>query len=96
MLAVCFTKQFPAVVHFSVLTEVLEIAACKQPFTSQECEWQLIFLAAVVAAAAAAVVDCSAVDDAAVAAAVVEASDVVASVVDESWTGVKVDPISLY
>lgn len=32
------TKQFPAVVHFSVLTEVLEIAACKQPFTSQERE----------------------------------------------------------
>lgn len=73
------------------MIEALEIAACKQPSTSQECEWQLIFLAAVVAAAAAAVVDCSAVDDAAVdAAAVVEASDVAASVVDASWTGVKV------
>lgn len=32
------TKQFPAVVHFSLVIEVLEIAASKQPFTSQECE----------------------------------------------------------
>lgn len=32
------TKQFPAVVHFSTVIEVLEVAACKQPFTSQERE----------------------------------------------------------